>query len=50
MSLGMSVTYRISTVEQPKGGYVPKKLFLETHYEDMKDILSISSENMGCFE
>ena len=45
MSLGMSVTYRISTVEQPKGGYVPKKLFLETQYEDMKDILSISSND-----
>ena len=30
----LSVTRRAEMVSQPKGGYVPKKLFVERYYHD----------------
>lgn len=49
MRIGMSVTNRISTVNQPKGGYVPKRLFVQKQYEDYKEIVPVSSKDKSLF-
>ena len=33
----LSVTKRIEMVSQPRGGYAPKKLFVERYYHDKID-------------
>ena len=37
----LSVTKRIETVQQPKGGYLPTSLFSRYEYEDDYDIEDI---------
>ena len=41
----LSVTQRIDTVSQPQGGYIPNKLFMQTQYEDYKELLPIHTED-----
>lgn len=41
----LSVTQRIATVSQPQGGYIPNELFLQTQYEDYKELLPIHTED-----
>ena len=38
-----SVTSRIKSISQPRGGYVPNKLFLEKHYSDNKHVLLLGA-------
>lgn len=42
--LGLSVTQRIKTISQPKGGYVPCQLFNVQTYEDYYEIFDIRSD------
>ena len=41
----LSVTQRIATISQPQGGYIPNELFLQTQYEDYKELLPIHTED-----
>ena len=41
----LSVTQRIATVSQPRGGYISNELFLQTQYEDYEELLPISTDD-----
>lgn len=44
-----SVTQRIKQISQPKGGFVPKTLFVRTIYDDMNEIHSFNYNNKSLY-
>lgn len=39
----LSVSQRLNSVTQPKGGYVPKNLFKVNEYDDINDVKEVDS-------
>ena len=41
----LSVTRRIATITQPRGGYIPNDLFSQTQYDDSQILQLVETED-----